>query len=147
MLDAHAVQPGRDRLAVADHAVFHLLVGNADAHAKNMSLLHVEDGVRLAPLYDVVSTAVYPDLNQDLALGIGTAFAVEELNPLAWSDFAEDLGLRPVAFERRRRQLAGRVLLEAAALRVVAREEGWWAPVVDAVVDVIETRAALIAGS
>jgi serine/threonine-protein kinase HipA len=147
LLNVHAVRPGRDRLAVADHTVFHVLVGNDDAHAKNMSLLHVEGGVRLAPLYDVVSTAVYPDLNQDLALGIGTAFAVEELSPLAWSDFAEDLGLRPAAFERRRRKLAERVAGEAVALRAVARDEGWWAPVVDAVVDVVGTRVALVAGS
>jgi serine/threonine-protein kinase HipA len=37
---------------------FNMAVGNADAHAKNFSLLHDSDGpaVRLAPLYDVLST-------------------------------------------------------------------------------------------
>jgi serine/threonine-protein kinase HipA len=37
---------------------FNMAVGNADAHAKNFSLLHEPDGpaVRLAPLYDVLST-------------------------------------------------------------------------------------------
>jgi serine/threonine-protein kinase HipA len=147
LLDAHALQPGRDRLAVADHAVFHVLVGNADAHAKNVSVLHVDGGVRLAPLYDVVSTAVYPDLNQDLALGIGAAFTVDELGPHAWAELAEDLGLRPSGFERRRRQLAERVMDEALALQDIARAEGWHAPVVDAVVDVIAARAPLVAGA
>jgi len=35
-----------------------MAVGNADAHAKNFSVLHEPDGpaVRLAPLYDVLST-------------------------------------------------------------------------------------------
>jgi serine/threonine-protein kinase HipA len=37
---------------------FNVAVGNADAHAKNFSLLHEQDAVavRLAPLYDVLST-------------------------------------------------------------------------------------------
>jgi serine/threonine-protein kinase HipA len=37
---------------------FNMAVGNADAHAKNFSLLHESDGpaVKLAPLYDVLST-------------------------------------------------------------------------------------------
>jgi serine/threonine-protein kinase HipA len=40
-----------------------ILVGNGDAHGKNFSLLHESGGaLRLAPLYDVVSTLHY-DLN------------------------------------------------------------------------------------
>jgi serine/threonine-protein kinase HipA len=39
-----------------------VLIGNGDAHAKNFSLLHDRDGsVRLAPLYDLLSTLVYGD--------------------------------------------------------------------------------------
>jgi serine/threonine-protein kinase HipA len=54
LLDEHSPSPGLDRLAGAQTAVFHFLVGNADAHAKNISLMHYADGARLAPLYDVV---------------------------------------------------------------------------------------------
>lgn len=37
---------------------FNMAIGNADAHAKNFSLLHEPDdpAVRLAPLYDAVAT-------------------------------------------------------------------------------------------
>jgi serine/threonine-protein kinase HipA len=37
---------------------FNMAVGNADAHAKNISIMHESDGpvIRLAPLYDVLST-------------------------------------------------------------------------------------------
>jgi serine/threonine-protein kinase HipA len=43
-----------------------ILVGNADAHAKNFSLLHHrERGVELAPLYDVASTIAYPEIQTD----------------------------------------------------------------------------------
>ncbi len=40
----------------------HVVVGNGDAHAKNFSLLHERSGaLRLAPLYDVMSTLYYGD--------------------------------------------------------------------------------------
>ena len=39
-------------------ATFNMAVGNADAHAKNFSVLHDRDSpaIELAPLYDVLST-------------------------------------------------------------------------------------------
>lgn len=41
---------------------FNVLIGNGDAHGKNLSLLHGDAGaLRLAPTYDVFSTLVYPD--------------------------------------------------------------------------------------
>jgi serine/threonine-protein kinase HipA len=49
--------------------VLNVLIGNADAHAKNFSLLHLPDGtMRLAPLYDLVSTLGYPGLDPGLAM-------------------------------------------------------------------------------
>ena len=40
-----------------DWEVFNALIGNADAHAKNLPLLCDRDGrLRLAPLYDLVPT-------------------------------------------------------------------------------------------
>ena len=48
----------RDVTTLLRRTTFNMAVGNADAHAKNFSLLHDTDGptVRLAPLYDVLST-------------------------------------------------------------------------------------------
>jgi serine/threonine-protein kinase HipA len=48
----------RDVTTLLRRTTFNMAVGNADAHAKNFSLLHERDSpsVRLAPLYDVVST-------------------------------------------------------------------------------------------
>jgi len=60
VLRAVAARPGRDLLALVDAVAVNFLVGNHDAHGKNFSVLHAPDGARLAPLYDVVSTAVLP---------------------------------------------------------------------------------------
>ena len=49
-----------------------ILTGNTDAHLKNFAMEHTESGLRLAPCYDLVATAYYPQY-QTLALGIGGA--------------------------------------------------------------------------
>lgn len=47
-----------DVITLLRRTAFNMAVGNADAHAKNFSLLHESDtsAVKLAPLYDVLST-------------------------------------------------------------------------------------------
>lgn len=39
--------------------VFNVLVGNSDAHLKNLSFLVTHEGVQLAPFYDLLSVATY----------------------------------------------------------------------------------------
>jgi serine/threonine-protein kinase HipA len=47
-------------------------LGNCDAHGKNFSLLHAQTGIlRLAPLYDLLSTRLYP-LDDKLAMYVDT---------------------------------------------------------------------------
>lgn len=140
LLDQYSPQPGPDRLAAAHAAVFHFLVGNADAHAKNVSLLHTASGVVLAPLYDLVCTAAYPDLSTELALSIGDVFDPAAIGIAQWGDLAIELGLQPRAFERSRMDLARRVRSGALALRAQAIAENWHEPIIDEIVAVTEAR-------
>jgi serine/threonine protein kinase HipA of HipAB toxin-antitoxin module len=48
-----ATRPGADRLNFIGMLIFHYLVGNADTHAKNFSLLYRGKVPNLAPIYDV----------------------------------------------------------------------------------------------
>ena len=54
------------------HAVFTWVIGNGDAHGKNVSLLiDVPTGhVELAPLYDTVPTALWPQLRPTAAMSV-----------------------------------------------------------------------------
>jgi serine/threonine-protein kinase HipA len=140
LLNRHSELPGLDRLAAARAAVFHFLVGNADAHAKNISLIHQGGGVRLAPLYDVVSTAVYPELNQDLALAIGDEFDASSIGAMQWQDLAADFGLNSGQFARLRTQLVEQVSTTAEKLRVSAAAEGWHHPCIDAILETVAAR-------
>ncbi|MCD9006336.1 HipA domain-containing protein [Luteimonas sp. XNQY3] len=52
-------RPAATRLALLRWHCFNLLIGNGDAHLKNLSVLVGPDGIELAPHYDLLSTAVY----------------------------------------------------------------------------------------
>jgi len=71
-------RPAATRLALFRWQLFNLLIGNGDAHLKNLSLLPDPGGhgLDLAPHYDLLSTAVYraPDwANAELIIPMGTA--------------------------------------------------------------------------
>jgi serine/threonine-protein kinase HipA len=71
LLDRYAAksQNQLDRLLAA--AAFTVLIGNADAHGKNLALLHsTPETVELAPLYDTVPTVLWPKLRKRGAMSI-----------------------------------------------------------------------------
>ena len=88
-----AVRPAVDVLKLLDAVVFNLIAGNADAHGKNFSILHDGTGVRLAPLYDLLATVVYPELSSALAMKIGRRSTLETMDVGGWARFAADAGL------------------------------------------------------
>ena len=92
LLRRAATRPAREILKLLDAAIFNLIIGNADAHAKNFSLLHsVGNGVgaiTLAPLYDLLSTVLYPNLHVKLAMKIGGKAVLEDIEPRHWERFA-----------------------------------------------------------
>jgi hypothetical protein len=60
VLSAVAAPDSLERLLAA--VIMNTIVGNADAHGKNFSLLHEASGaLRMTPLYDVLSTLYYGD--------------------------------------------------------------------------------------
>lgn len=59
-----STSPARDILAFVDLVVFNAIIGNADAHGKNYSMLYDGRTRRLAPGYDLVSTVCWPPGNK-----------------------------------------------------------------------------------
>ena len=94
--------PVIDLQQLLDAVIFNVLIGNHDAHAKNFSLLYGEDhSVRLAPLYDVVSTVYYPELSPRMAMKIGGESASDQLWPQHFEKLAEEAELaRPMVVKR-----------------------------------------------
>jgi serine/threonine-protein kinase HipA len=81
---------GADMLQVQRWVMFNYLIGNADAHGKNISVMLGPQGVSLAPFYDLLNVRVYGD--EGLALRIGDAETFEEVDYGAWMDWCEDCG-------------------------------------------------------
>lgn len=70
-----------------------VFLGNADAHAKNYSVLLRPDRVTLSPMYDLVPVGVYPEFDQRLAMRIGGARRSPEVTGDHWRKLARVSGL------------------------------------------------------
>ena len=84
-----------------DAVLFNTLVGNNDAHAKNYSLVYGAGGTTLAPLYDVLCTAVYPELTAKMAMKIGGHYKFSDIYPRHWERFAQSADLSAPQVRRR----------------------------------------------
>ncbi len=120
------------------------LLGNSDAHGKNFALLYQpKTGVRLAPFYDIVSTAVYPDVTDRMAMSIGGVDDPRQVDVDAWARLSEECrfggGVRSLLRKR-----ADKVLWSAESNREFAVKSGWHRPVIDAIVDLCRERVAAL---
>ncbi|MEQ9436155.1 type II toxin-antitoxin system HipA family toxin [Hyphomonas sp.] len=107
-----ATRPAIEVLKLFDAAIFNLIIGNADAHGKNYSLLY-NGSTELAPLYDLLSTVAYPELSPRLSMKIAKRAALEDIQARDWARFAEETGLTEPFIRRRVKVLCGLVLEQA----------------------------------
>ena len=84
-----------------DAILFNILVGNNDANSKNYSLICGNGGTTLAPLYDVLCTAVYPELTPKMAMKIGGHYKFPDIYPRHWERFAQSAELSAPQVRRR----------------------------------------------
>ena len=67
-------------------------IGNTDAHAKNFSLLHYDNGmIQLAPAYDILCTMAYEKHSEWMAMKIGSAIRISVVNKANWEEFATNI--------------------------------------------------------
>ena len=94
--------PAVDRLGLLRWAIFQVLIGNTDAHGKNVSFFCDGRGLRLAPAYDLVCMdALDAGFAHTYAMAIGDAFSEDALTPYEWAHFGHlcKLPFRLVAHE------------------------------------------------
>jgi serine/threonine-protein kinase HipA len=101
--------PVIDLQRLLDAVIFNFLVGNHDAHGKNFSFLYGRE-TRLAPLYDVLSTAYYPELAKKMAMKIGGEYASDKVLPKHFAQLADEAGLAKPMLKRRVLELAETIL-------------------------------------
>lgn len=104
--------------------VFNLLIGNNDAHLKNLSFKVDAHGVVTAPAYDLLATGLYPFradrpadvMTQETAMPVGNARVFGDLKPHDIPAFAEEIGLGGRVAERIIGEMCGKVLSAAEDL-------------------------------
>jgi serine/threonine-protein kinase HipA len=80
--------------------LFQMLIGNSDAHGKNISFFVGKAGIDVAPSYDLLNIDIYGDeFERDLAMAVGDEFVAEKVMPYDLAEFcdASKLPLRQVA--------------------------------------------------
>jgi len=139
LLRARSAKPSQDLITLWRALVFNWLIGNCDAHAKNFSLLYDAGNPTLAPLYDLVSTTVYPELTRRLAMSLGGARQIDDVSAKAWASLAEEASYSSRFAARETGALVRRVTEETNRLAGVAHHDS---AIVREIADGIRARAA-----
>jgi serine/threonine-protein kinase HipA len=90
LIDRTTPAPAVQRLKLLRWTIFQILIGNTDAHAKNLSFFSSGAGLTLSPAYDLVcGLALHSEIiDKTYAMAIGDAFSSFELSPFEWANFA-----------------------------------------------------------
>jgi serine/threonine-protein kinase HipA len=136
--------PLSDRLSFIDRAAFNFLIGNADAHGKNSSVLYTGSaGRRLAPVYDAMSTAVYENLSRESAMSIGGARHFNEVRRESFSAMAAEIGMRPALVLARLDGIAKKIIPCATAVAGELSAD-WPSDVYGKILEVVNRHVAAI---
>jgi serine/threonine-protein kinase HipA len=107
------------RLGLLRWILVQYLIGNSDAHGKNVSFFIEPGGLRLAPSYDLIAVCVYPKVDHGLAMAIGDEFDITKIRAYDWAELAMHCGLE-------RRLMAREMTRMAKHLRKVLPELQSW---------------------
>jgi serine/threonine-protein kinase HipA len=87
-----------DAFSFLQWTAFNYLIGNADAHAKNLSFLHNKGQITLAPFYDLLSTEIYPEkiTSRKIAMLVNGKDRYEKIRQKDFLAVFEQLALNPL---------------------------------------------------
>lgn len=95
VIEMYSSQPILDKQALVKWVIFNYFIGNADAHGKNLSLIREIGGkIRLAPFYDFISTRVYPEVSEKMAMKLGKETRFDWIMERHWQQMADQLDLK-----------------------------------------------------
>jgi len=123
-----------------DGLIFNVVIGNADAHGKNYSILYRRAERRLAPFYDLVCTLAWPELSRTPAMKIGRSDSIETVTPAHWQKMAGESRVGWPMLRERIGDMCGKVIDGAGNKDVLAAAND---PIMaERVAGIIQERAA-----
>lgn len=146
LIRRHFSAPARDIAAFLDALLFNFAIANHDAHSKNYSLLLDGPGsIRLAPLYDLLSTAVFQGTDRKLAMRYGGENRPLYLRGRHLDRLARDLGVKPTLVRRRATSMQERTEAAAEEARRSLPAGFQDRPILDQVIEVLGERGKMLA--
>lgn len=136
-------RPAADRRAFQQRVIFHYLVGNADAHAKNYSLLYQGKTPVLAPVYDVVCTDVY-SLAKNMAMKIGERSLPDTIRLEDWQKMVPDTRVAKRILSDDLLRMANGIEIEADRLLEELNDQNLYHPVLKKIRRTIGVRVRTI---
>lgn len=110
VIDRYTDKPALNRLKALDWILFNYLIGNADAHAKNLAVLVLPNNkIQLAPFYDILCTQLYDSLDTRMAMAIGGEYRPEWVRKKNWHQFAQDISINITLLRERALKLAAKM--------------------------------------
>ena len=137
----YTARPAADQMKLLNRVLFNYLIGNADAHGKNFSLLYKGDKPELAPVYDLLSTAVYPSLAKNMAMRIGGQYEPRDVYPQQFYKLVPETKAARANMKKRVEKMVKEMLGVAPNLKASLGAEGLESDVFDDIIDIIKIRA------
>lgn len=98
----YSKDPLGDVQEMAARLLVNILIGNADAHVKNWSVLYRDQvNPELSPAYDIVSTLPYIPGDTKSALNMGKEKEWDQITLATFNYWAERIGVRPIVILKR----------------------------------------------
>ena len=94
LVKANSTAPIPDLNQLLKWLIYNLVIGNNDSHSKNLAFLQTDDGIRLAPFYDLLSTSIYKEIGQTFAFKIGGQNLWFKLKRRLYDKLSSELGLK-----------------------------------------------------
>ena len=102
--------------------MFNLIIGNSDAHGKNISFFITGNGITLTPFYDLVSVVFEAKNSQhletNLAMAIGDNFDCENITAFDLLTLADEVGVKSNFLKRRLDRLLSQCLNQTDLLEL-----------------------------
>lgn len=89
--------------------LFNVIIGNWDAHGKNISFFVSQLGIELAPAYDLISIRAYPEFEPEWAMALGDHFDAKSVGAYQLADFSDSCDLPRAAVVKALLDLCDRV--------------------------------------
>lgn len=126
LINRESPNPTSQRLQLLRWTIFQILIGNTDAHAKNLSFFSTKAGLLLSPAYDLVSGLAFQSetIDKTYAMAIGDAFSATEISPYEWANFATECKLSLKLISKELGQMVVQVLKVIEDVKQKALRDG-----------------------